>query len=123
MTSYSRLVPVRKLQHVALAVRDLDEALVFYAHLGFTPIERPDFGFPGAWLQAGSAQIHLTVEAGLAVKMANHLALEVDDVEIIASGLEKAGLRVGLLPEVAGAGRQAFVEDPTGNLIELNQPL
>jgi glyoxylase I family protein len=116
-------VPVRKLQHVALAVRDLDEALSFYGHLGFAPITRPDFGFPGAWLQAGGAQIHLTVEADLSVKTANHVALEVDGIEDVVAGLESAGLRVGLLPEVGGAGRQAFVQDPTGNLIELNQPV
>jgi catechol 2,3-dioxygenase-like lactoylglutathione lyase family enzyme len=115
-------VPVRKLQHVALAVRDLDEALAFYAHLGFAPIPRPDFGFPGAWLQAELAQIHLTVEPDLAVRTANHLALEVDNIETLVASLEQDGLRVGLVPEVPGAGRQAFLQDPTGNLIELNQP-
>ena len=113
---------VRRLQHVALAVRDLDEAVSFYANLGFAPIPRPDFGFPGAWLQVGSAQIHLTVEAGLAVRTANHLALEVEDLDATMSALETAGVRVGRAPETAGAGRQAFLQDPTGNLIELNQP-
>lgn len=115
-------MPVQRLQHVALAVRDLDEALAFYAHLGFSPLERPDFGFPGAWLQAGSAQIHLTVEADLAVRTANHVALEVDDLDAVVGALTSAGLKVGRVPELAGAGRQAFLQDPTGNLIELNQP-
>ena len=113
---------VQRLQHVAVAVRDLDEALAFYAHLGFAPIERPDFGFPGAWLQSAGAQIHLTVEAGLAVRSGNHLALEVDDLDATMAGLEGAGITVGRIPETAGAGRQAFLQDPTGNLIELNQP-
>jgi glyoxylase I family protein len=115
-------VPVQRLQHVALAVRDLDEAVAFYAHLGFSPLPRPDFGFPGAWLQAGAAQIHLTVEPDLAVRTANHLALEVDDLDGVMGALEAAGLKVGRIPETPGAGQQAFLQDPTGNLIELNQP-
>jgi catechol 2,3-dioxygenase-like lactoylglutathione lyase family enzyme len=113
---------VQRLQHVALAVRDLDEALAFYSHLGFSPLERPDFGFPGAWLQAGSAQIHLTLEPELAVRSGNHLALEVDDLAQVMGDLEAAGLKVGRIPETPGAGLQAFLQDPTGNLIELNQP-
>ena len=118
----SRSVPVQRLQHVALAVRDLDEALTSYAHLGFSPLDRPDFGFRGAWLQAGSAQIHLTVEPDLAVRTANHVALEVDDLDGVVTGLEAAGVKVGRIPEISGAGHQAFLQDPTGNLIELNQP-
>ena len=115
-------VPVQRLQHVALAVRDLDEALAFYAQLGFSPLARPDFGVPGAWLQVGSAQIHLTVEPDLAVRTANHVALEVDDLDSVIGALEIAGVKVGRIPETIGAGRQAFLQDPTGNLIELNQP-
>ena len=30
--------------------------------------------------------------------------------------------RIQRLPHVPGAGVQAFVQDPTGNVVELNQP-
>ena len=47
------------MQHVALAVDDLDATLRFYSLLGFDPLPRPDIGIAGAWLRAGDAQIHL----------------------------------------------------------------
>ena len=36
--------------------------------------------------------------------------------------LAEQGLDVTASPTVDGAGRQAFFKDPTGNIIELNQP-
>jgi glyoxylase I family protein len=50
------------------------------------------------------------------------VALEVDDLDALIGALETAGLKVGRIPETIGAGHQAFLQDPTGNLIELNQP-
>ncbi len=50
------------------------------------------------------------------------MALEVDDLDSVIGALEIAGVKVGRIPETIGAGRQAFLQDPTGNLIELNQP-
>jgi catechol 2,3-dioxygenase-like lactoylglutathione lyase family enzyme len=46
--------------HVSINVSDVDAALVFYVdRLGLVPrTDRPDFGFPGAWLDAGNQQIH-----------------------------------------------------------------
>jgi len=42
------------LHHVAINVHDLDPAMDFYVNqLGFTALDRPDFGFRGAWIQAG----------------------------------------------------------------------
>jgi glyoxylase I family protein len=108
--------------HVALQIRDLDEATAFLARLGFAPISRPDVVVPGAWLQAGDAQIHLVVEPGLDVTSTQHVALQVDDVEALATALEAEGVDVFRSPHIAGAGHQAFLRDPTGNLIELNQP-
>ena len=48
--------------HVSFVVRELEPALKFYRDiLGFEPIERPEMGIGGAWLQAGSTQVHLIV--------------------------------------------------------------
>src|SRR5258708_6704509 len=43
--------------HVAINVDDVDEAIAFYTKtLGLTQrTDRPDFGFPGAWLDAGGS--------------------------------------------------------------------
>jgi catechol 2,3-dioxygenase-like lactoylglutathione lyase family enzyme len=46
--------------HVSINVDDVDKALDFYVGtLGLVPRpDRPDFGFPGAWLNAGDQQVH-----------------------------------------------------------------
>ena len=53
------MIPVRG-HHVSFAVGDVEASLAFYRDvLGLEPIERPDFGFPGAWLEAPGVQVHL----------------------------------------------------------------
>jgi glyoxylase I family protein len=111
------------LHHVALNVDDLDASLAFYVDVfGFTVLDRPDFGIPGAWLQAGTHQVHLVVEPAAQHDPRQHFALQVRDVEAVAADLEAAGLTVRRAPYVPGAGRQLFLRDPSGNRIELNQP-
>jgi len=108
-------------QHVALSVDDLDAALRFYAVLGFDPIPRPDFGFAGAWLQAGDAQIHLIEVDDPDPHASNHVALWIDDIDAAIAHLRDHGIEVSA-PTRAGDGLQSFLKDPSGNLIELNQP-
>ena len=112
------------LHHVALDVDDLAAALAFYVDgLGFTELRRPDFGFPGAWLGMGDHQLHL-VEVGrpLPANGGRHFALQVEDRDDAVLALRAKGITVDPVPETPGAGRQAFLVDPAGNLIELNEP-
>ena len=53
---------------------------------------------------------------------AAHFALRVDDLDDAVAELRAQGIKVDPIPEAPGAGRQAFLTDPAGNLIELNQP-
>jgi catechol 2,3-dioxygenase-like lactoylglutathione lyase family enzyme len=112
------------LHHVAISVRDLEPAVRFYGDvMGFEQIDRPDFGFPGAWFQAGDHQIHLMEMADAAPDPRQHYALRVVDLDAAMAAITAAGGVVKpSLPVVAGAGRQAFVRDPSGNRIELNEP-
>jgi glyoxylase I family protein len=111
------------IHHVALNVHDLDAALGFYVEkLGFGLLERPDFGFRGAWLEAGRSQIHLMEDPGRAIDARQHVALQVRGLPEIVADLEAAGVDVHQAPYVPGAGRQAFLHDPCGNRIELNEP-
>jgi catechol 2,3-dioxygenase-like lactoylglutathione lyase family enzyme len=111
------------IHHVAICVDDADAAKAFYCDvLGFTTVTtRPaEFG-PGHWLDAGGQQVHL-MEVAEAPKNPGHFALRVADVDAAVEEIRAAGVRVDPIPHTAGAGKQAFLRDPAGNVIELNQP-
>ena len=109
--------------HVSLNVGDVDAAGRFYLEvLGLEQIERPDFGFPGLWIQAGDTQIHLIEEQGHRAPEGQHFAFQVADIESTITELRGRGVEVSDSMDIPGAGTQAFLKDPSGNLIELNQP-
>jgi catechol 2,3-dioxygenase-like lactoylglutathione lyase family enzyme len=109
--------------HVAICVDDVDKAIDFYVDvLGCRVREdRPDFGFPGAWLDAGSQQIHL-MQFGAAERSMNHYALRIDDIDAWCAHLSDKGVDHQRSDHIVGAGQQVFLHDPAGNQIELNQP-
>ena len=117
-------VPVIGVHHVSLQVEDLAAARQFYGDvLGLLEIERPDFAVEGAWFQLGTSQLHLGVEDGHLASVRQHFAVLVADLDSAVATIEAHGVSVrkaGLT--LPGAGYQAFVRDPSGNLIDLNQP-
>jgi catechol 2,3-dioxygenase-like lactoylglutathione lyase family enzyme len=116
-------IPMRPagVHHVSICVSDADEALVFYRDvLGCSPLPRPDLG-PGHWLDAGGQQVHL-MQSDEPPPRSNHFAFRVDDLDAVVDELRSKGVDVHPVPHVAGAGRQAFLHDPFGNFLELNQP-
>jgi len=113
-----------RIHHVSINVADADASRRFYTEvLGMGLLERPDFPFAGAWLDAGEQQVHLIEVAGFIPPRGQHFALEVDDLDGTMAELETRGVDISDPSEIAGVCRQAFFTDPTGNLIELNQPL
>jgi catechol 2,3-dioxygenase-like lactoylglutathione lyase family enzyme len=111
------------IHHVSLDVDDAEATGRFYEDvLGLRRIERPDFGFPGRWFDAGGTQIHLIEVAEHRAPKSQHFAFRVDDVDAVAAELTAKGVDVQGPASFPGAGRQAFFTDPAGNLIELNQP-
>jgi glyoxylase I family protein len=110
------------LHHVSINVSDVDAARDFYTRvLGLTErADRPDFSFDGAWLDAGGQQIHL-IEAEVPPGLGQHFALAVTDLDGVVAELRTLGIAV-TDPVPVGAGRQAFVTDPSGNRVELQQP-
>lgn len=111
-----------RLHHVALNIRDIDDARKFYVGcLGLPEVARPDFGFPGLWLGLGEQTLHLIPSDEVAAH-GQHFALQVEDLEAALEDLASRGIHPEGRLDVPNAGRQAFVRDPFGNLIELNEP-
>lgn len=114
-------VKPKAVHHVSINVRDVDEAELFYTgQLGLVRRDdRPDFGFPGAWLDAGGQQVHL-IQGELPAPVGQHFALQVDDIDAAIAELREQGITISDAMPV-GTGRQAFLNDPSGNGIELHQ--
>lgn len=114
------------IHHVSLLVSDTQRALDFYHGILGLEVDRsrPDMDFPGAWLRAGTRQIHLIEMPGRARAATPadhggrdwHVALAVSDLDVLASALTGCGIGYTL----SRSGRRAlFCRDPDGNAIEL----
>jgi glyoxylase I family protein len=122
-------VLTRGAHHHSLCVTDVERAREFYGELlGLPEIERPDFGFPGAWFQAGEIQLHLIqapegVDVGSRPRqltpLAGHLAFEIADFDACEAHLRASGIEILSLGARVG---QMFVQDPDGNVVELIRP-
>lgn len=112
---------VSGVHHVSINVEDVESAKRFYTEvLGLSErTDRPDFGFAGAWLDAGGQQVHL-INAPTPPLQGQHFALQVDDLVSVITELRGRGLEVSDAIPVA-TSLQAFLSDPSGNQIELHQ--
>ncbi|MEA3639425.1 MAG: VOC family protein [Lamprobacter sp.] len=121
---------IHAIHHVSLIVADTERALGFYRDLLGLEVdpERPELGYPGAWLRIGAQQIHL-------LELPNpdpierrpphggrdrHLAVVVTHLDAVARLLEGAGIGYSL----SRSGRRAlFTRDPDANALEvIEQP-
>lgn len=108
--------------HVSINVADADEAVAFYTDvLGLVVRDdRPDFGIGGAWLDVGGQQVHL-IETDVPDHRGQHFAIRVADIDAAVADVRSKGVQVGD-PSPVGPNLQAFLHDPSGNMIELHQP-
>lgn len=119
---------VLAIHHVSLLVENTEKALEFYSGVLGLPVisERPDLGFPGAWLQIGDQQIHLLELKNPDPVSARpehggrdrHLAMSVVDLSELEQRLSQKGIAYTL----SKSGRRAlFCRDYDGNTMELIQ--
>ncbi|MBV9330751.1 MAG: VOC family protein [Alphaproteobacteria bacterium] len=115
-----------RLDHVTVRCTDLAHSRAFYSDvLGMVDGDRPDFGFPGAWLYlADRPVVHLI--GGPGAKQAAGTG-HVDHIAFAARGLSETKARLesrNITFEERGvpgrALRQLFLHDPDGVAIELN---
>lgn len=109
------------IHHVSINVPDVETGVTFYTEVigGTLRHDRPDFGFPGAWIDFGGQQLHL-IGAPTPPKLGQHFAVHVADIFDAVAELRARGLEV-TDPVPVNANFQAFVDDPFGNQIELHQ--
>lgn len=126
---------VKSINHVAVVVTDVERSRKFYEQLGLKKIPRPQTKVPGEWLGIGSNQLHLVGERapeGRIDPRRPHMALDVEDLDAAKAALTKLGItfvepasRQDVIPMTEEilrmAGRQIWLEDPDGNMIELRQ--
>lgn len=115
------------LHHASLIVSDTAASLKFYCDvLDMQQTDRPDLGFPGAWLQLGAQQIHLlelenpdpTTGRPEHGGRDRHVALSVPNLEPVREALDQNGIAYTL----SKSGRKAlFCRDPDGNALEILQ--
>lgn len=114
---------------VRYLVRDVDEAVTFYTeHLGFTLENRQ--GPPFAIVRRGDLVLWLAGPASSAARPMpdgrrpepggwNRLVIEVPDLSGTVAALRNAGVKFRSAVVTGPGGRQALLEDPSGNPIEL----
>jgi len=120
---------------VRYIVRDVDAAIDFYTnHLGFREVMHPAPAF--AMLSRGDLRLVLSAPnpaAGGGQPMPdgrvqepggwNRFAVEVEDLTAMVNRLRKAGAHFRNDIVTGVGGKQILVEDPSGNPVELFQPI
>lgn len=123
-------MPATDLHHLAIKTDDVDATVRFWNEvIGSHSVDRPDFPFPGAWLQFGTTMIHLY--GGDAAKnddggfdrgsaAIDHVALAAEGFDEMRDMLIDKKLDWRQLDIPSFKIWQLFVHDPNGVLVELN---
>lgn len=123
-------MPAIDLHHLAIKTDDIDGTVNFWNDvIGSHSVRRPNFDFPGAWLQFGETMLHLY--GGDAAKnkengydrgsaAIDHIALSASGFDEMRALLEEKKLDWRQMNIPSFDLWQLFVHDPNGVLVELN---
>lgn len=116
---------ITALHHVSVIVSDTQQALAFYQQVLGLAVDdnRPDLGYPGAWLTIGDQQLHLlelpnpdpVTDRPAHGGRDRHLAVSVNSLDELIGNLDQYDIAY----TVSKSGRRAlFCRDPDGNALE-----
>ncbi len=115
------------LQHLAINVRDLDAAKVFYGELlGLPELPRPESvaaQFRSVWYLLGNAELHVVENPDfqpLKSPLGPHFAVACDDFATASKRFAEMGAPIMFGPGKGADGIERIVlKDPTGNVVEV----
>jgi catechol 2,3-dioxygenase-like lactoylglutathione lyase family enzyme len=133
-------MPITELNHFLLVSKNLERTKEFYCEvLGFEVADRPDFGFPGYWLQVnGEISIHLASQNPNRIRdqfllkkhpkgtagsgQVDHIAFLAKDAEQVRARIQrnKVQMHYRSFPDAQPPLFQIFLKDPDDVTIELN---
>ncbi len=99
------------MNHIALEVDDIDEALAFWESI-FGPLELRGRGAQMAFIDMGDQFLALARGRTQPPDQHRHFGLVVDDKEAVRARLQELGIPVS-------SGRSLDFRDPSGNLIQV----
>lgn len=119
-------LPLTGINHISRQVRDVAKSQAFYQDvMGFQPLKRPSFRFPGAWLFRDGLQVHLIGDQEMDEldaeinSRANHVAFHSDDLDAVEQNLIEHGVVYRVNIQDGTGNKQIFFHDPDGHTIEV----
>ncbi len=131
-------MPITELNHFLLVAKNLERTKDFYCKvLGLELAERPDFGFPGYWLKAGSdICVHLASQAPNRIRdqfllkkhpkgttgsgAVDHIAFVASNPHEVRGRIRKNKVEMHYRSFPEAKLFQIFLKDPDDVTIELN---
>ncbi len=117
---------IHGMNHFTITAEDRARTLAFYCGLlGLQDGQRPDLGFPGAWLYAGGPQalLHIFWDRPMPATrtgVIDHMAFSASDLEAVKARFDAAGVAYDLRRQAGSGTWQLFSLDPNGAKVELD---
>lgn len=115
------------MNHFTITAEDREATLGFYCGLlGLHEGQRPDLGFPGAWLYAeGQTQAVLHIYwdrpmPALRTGVIDHLAFSASGLKAVKARFDAAAIPYDLRQQTGSGTWQLFSHDPNGAKVELD---
>ncbi len=118
---------IHAMNHFTITAENREATLGFYCGLlGLQEGQRPDLGFPGAWLYAeGQAQavLHIYWDRPMPstrTGVIDHLAFSCSGLKAVKARFDAAALKYDLRQQAGSGTWQLFSFDPNGAKVELD---